>query len=278
MLDILLDKENKSALLYSNRSDVPGSVHLMQYMGEDGITQVNAARASFMKEVSDMSPRDYKLLEYCAREKHTSVFEHNMLTFRFKVPLFVARQHMRHRTWSYNEVSRRYTSEALDFYLPRTFRQQAASNRQASIDSDEIWNPTISEIQGSRHIWPIKAYEAGKQLTERSVKLYASMLEAGVCREEARMFLPQNLYTTYWGTVNLNNFFKFYELRSHEGAQKEIVEVAEACMSLVQMVWPHTVETYQKAKQPTVTNIVKQINLLSDDEREALISSLNTKG
>lgn len=278
MLDIVLDQETKSALLYSNRSDIPGSVHLMQCMGEDGITQVNAARASFMKEVTEMSPRDYKLLEYCIREKHTSVAEHNVLTFRFKVPLFVARQHMRHRTWSYNEVSRRYTSEALDFYLPRTFRKQAASNRQASIDSDEIWNPTISEIHGTRHIWPLKAYEAGKEITERSVKMYNAMLEAGVSREEARMFLPQNLYTTYWGTVNLNNFLKFYELRSHEGAQKEIVEVAEACMSLVQMVWPHTVERYQKAKQPTVNNIISQINLLTSDERETLISSLNTKG
>ena len=77
MLDILLDEENKSALLYSNRSDVPGSVHLMQYMGEDGITQVNAARASFMKEVSDMSPRDYKLLEYCAFHEHNTLVTYN---------------------------------------------------------------------------------------------------------------------------------------------------------------------------------------------------------
>lgn len=276
-LDIKLDEDTKSALLYSSRSDIPGSVHLMQYMGEDGITQVNAARASFMKEVTDMSPRDYKLLEYCAREKHTSVFEHNMLTFRFKVPLFVARQHHRHRTWSYNEVSRRYTSEALDFYLPRTFRKQAASNRQASVDSDEIWDPTISEIHGTKHIWPLKAHEAGKQITERSVKFYNAMLEAGICREEARMFLPQNLYTTYWGTVNLNNFFKFYELRSHEGAQKEIVEVAEACMALVKLVWPDTVQTYFNSKKPTVKSITNQINLLSSDELQELISSLNKK-
>jgi len=276
-LDIVLDTDQKSALLYSQRSNTPGSVHLMQYMGEDGITQVNAARASFMKEVTEMSPRDYKLLEYCAREKHTSVFEHNMLTFRFKVPLFVARQHHRHRTWSYNEVSRRYTSEALDFYLPKTFRKQAANNRQASIDSDisdVIWDPTLSEIQGSRHIWPISAYDTGKNLVDRSVKVYNNMLEAGICREEARMFLPQNLYTVYWGTVNLNNFFKFYELRSHEGAQKEIVEVAEACMSLVKMIWPHTVETYLKSKKPTVNNLLTQINSLTQDEREALISLL----
>ena len=89
--------------LYKN-SKSQGYVELISHMGKDIVTPAGAARASFAKEVTEINERDIKLVKYCAREKHSSIFEHNTITFKFKVPLFVARQHMRHRTWSYTII------------------------------------------------------------------------------------------------------------------------------------------------------------------------------
>lgn len=251
--------------LYQN-SVTPGYVQLKQHMGDDIKTQVNAARASFGVEIDEVTDRDRKLFKTCARDGHTSTMEHNVFTFAFKVPLFVARQHMRHRTWSFNEISRRYTDKSLDFYLPQSFRQQSKSNRQASIvGSDQ--NPTLYTVDGSLMDYDCTASEALQQHSEKSLKLYYDLIEKGVCREQARMVLPQNLYTYYWGTVNLNNFFKFYELRNHEGAQVEIQEVATACMDLLKQVIPETVNIYNEAKRERNLRLVKaSLSSFSPDE------------
>ena len=244
----------------------PGYVHLKQYMGEDIKTQVNAARASFGVEIDTVTDRDRKLFKYCARDGHTSTMEHNVFTFAFKVPLFVARQHMRHRTWSFNEISRRYTDRNLDFYLPTAFRQQSDSNRQASVLNSEK-DPTLYTVDGSFMDYNCKASTALQEHTDASLKLYYNMIDKGVCREQARMVLPQNLYTYYWGTVNLNNFFKFYELRNHPGAQVEIQEMAVACMSLLEQVIPETVQIYKQAKHERELNIIKtKLKTLDVDE------------
>ena len=110
-----------------------GRVELVQSMGTD-LTIVNSARVSFGKEKKELDDKDKKLIKYLVEHRHTSTFEHNLVTFRFKVPLFIRSQHHRHRTWSYNEISRRYTSFDMEFYHPGTFRSQHASNRQASTD------------------------------------------------------------------------------------------------------------------------------------------------
>lgn len=232
--------------LYNN-SQIPGSVELISYMGEDGLTPVNAARASFGVQKDSLDDRDRKLLKYCMKEKHTSIFEHNTITFRFKVPLFVARQHMRHRTWSFNEISRRYTSVDLDFYLPNSFRSPHDTNRQASI-SDSSINPVLSTLEGEYEYYNLHASEVISEHTNNSIKLFNQLIEANVCREQARMILPQNMYTTYWGTVNLNNLIKFIELRDHEGAQVEIQEMARACREIAMSIWPETFTVYNEVK------------------------------
>jgi thymidylate synthase (FAD) len=84
-----------------------------------------------------------------------------------------------------------------------------------------------------------------------SLDLFNRMIEAGVCREQARGVLPQNLYTTYWGTVNLNNLLKFIDLRIHEGAQWEIIQVAKACLEIAEDLWPITVGSYQEIRGKT---------------------------
>lgn len=234
--------------LYSETSATPGKVQLLNHLGDDGLTCVNAARVSFGAKSEIWTKKDKKLLKYLIANKHTSVLEHNVLTFLFKVPLFVARQHMRHRTWSFNEISRRYTDKDLEFYSPLTFREQSKSNRQASI-ANSNFDPILDTTHGYTMDYNYRAAEAIRTHNADSLKLYTSMLNAGVCREQARIVLPQNLYTSYWGTVNLNNFIKFLNLRDHEGSQLEIQEVAKACKSLVTEIWPNIMELYNESKE-----------------------------
>jgi len=86
------------------------------------------------------------------------------------------------------------------------------------------------------------------RLTKENVKLFNMLLKSGVCREQARMVLPQNLYTEYYGTVNLGNLLKFIDLRTHEGAQWEIQQLAKACLEIATELWPATVKSYRNLR------------------------------
>ena len=216
-----------------------GCVDLVEHMGTD-LTIVNSARVSFGKHKEAIDEKDERLINYLVKHRHTSTFEHNLVTFRFTVPLFVRSQHHRHRTWSYNEISRRYTDVDIQFYEPGQFRTQHKSNRQAS-NLNEVADPTLYR--------PVqKTSEAIKKHHEDSMRLFNKMIDAGVCREQARGVLPQNMYTKYYGTVNLNNLLKFIDLRTHEGAQWEIQKVAEACLEIAEGLWPVAVGAYRRAK------------------------------
>ena len=217
-----------------------GKVELVDYMGSD-LTVVNSARVSFGKHKEELDEKDEKLIDYLIRHKHTSVLEHCVVTFRFKVPLFVRSQHHRHRTWSYNEISRRYTDFNIEFYEPKEYRKQHASNRQAS--TNETFNPMFNtEGVGVEH--PASSIVAGH--FKHSLTLFNNLIDNGVCREQARMVLPQAMYTEYYGTVNLSNLLKFIDLRSHEGAQWEIQKVSEACLDIASELYPKTVAAYRK--------------------------------
>ena len=96
-----------------------GAVEYVEHMGSD-LTVVNSARVSFGKKRDELDDKDKKLIKYLIKHKHTSTLEHNLITYRFTVPLFVRSQHHRHRTWSYNEISRRYTDVDLAFYEPKS--------------------------------------------------------------------------------------------------------------------------------------------------------------
>ena len=178
---------------------------------------------------------------------HTSPFEHCVITMRFTVPLFIRSQHHRHRTWAYNEISRRYTDVDIKFYEPREFRTQHKSNRQAS--NDDLVNPDLNS--GFSSLVPTPAYlasDAVKSHNEKSLHLYNSLISNGVCREQARGVLPQNLYTQYYGTANLHNLLKFISLRSHTGAQWEIQQVAKACLEIAESHFPTSVSAYRDWK------------------------------
>ena len=219
-----------------------GAVELIDHMGTD-LTIVNSARVSFGKEKNEIDEKDEKLIKYLVKHRHTSTFEHNVATFRFVVPLFIRSQHHRHRTWSYNEISRRYTDVDLRFYEPKNFRTQHESNRQAS--NNKLANPLINP--NGVHGGETASYLVKKHHLE-SLKLFNTLLSAGACREQARGVLPQNLYTEYYGTCNLSNLLKFVDLRMHEGAQWEIQKVAEALLELTTDLWPTAVSAYRESK------------------------------
>jgi len=227
-------------------NDGIGCVEYVKHDGSD-LTTVNAARVSFGAHKEEIDDKDIKLINYLISHGHTSPFEHCGITLRFVVPLFIRSQHHRHRTWSYNEISRRYTSIDLQFYEPKEFRSQHKSNRQASTNS--LINPDTSST--SLRLVPSKAYTASEAVADhhkRSLELYNTLIEKGVCREQARGVLPQNLYTQYYGTVDLHNLLKFVSLRIHEGAQWEIQQVAKACLQITEQFFPHSVEAYRKHK------------------------------
>ena len=144
-----------------------------------------------------------------------------------------------------SEISRRYTDFNLEFYEPKQFRKQSESNRQASVD--EWFDP---EYGITDH--PLCASDLLKQHHDASLYVYNKLLELGVCREQARGALPQNLYTEYYGTCNLNNLFKFIGLRMHKGAQWEIQQVAEATLNIAENLFPVTTQAY--------INILKEKN------------------
>ena len=162
------------------------------------------------------------------------------------MPLFVRSQHHRHRTWSYNEISRRYTDKGLKFYTPNSFRTQHESNRQAS-NADNLIDPQLYPTE-QYNIVPSNSLRVSGFLKDyciNAVEYFNKMIKAGVCREQARMILPQNLYTEYYGTVDLNNLLKFIDLRTHEGAQWEIQKAAEACLEIATDLWPVAVNSYR---------------------------------
>ncbi len=220
-----------------------GKVDYVNHMGSD-LTVVNSARVSFGVQKDEIDEKDKRLINYLIKHKHTSTLEHNLITYRFCVPLFVRSQHHRHRTWSYNEISRRYTDVNIQFYSPEVFRTQHKSNRQAS-NINETKNPVMYHFEDGG---TLRAASLIKRHHEHSLKLFDDLISSGVCREQARGVLPQNMYTEYYGTVNLSNLLKFVDLRTHDGAQWEIQKAAEACLEIATDLFPETVGSYRRIR------------------------------
>ena len=206
-------------------------VNYIDHMGSD-LTIVNAARVSFNKTSDSLEERDTKLIKYLAEHDHLSPFEHCSISFMIECPLYIRSQIQRHRTFSYNEISRRYTSEDLVFYTPKIndIRQQSKSNRQAS--EKPIGMSSAIEAQSMIN-----------DLHEKTLKTYNSLLSMGVCREQARGVLPQNLMTKFYMTGNLRNIAHFLQLRLHEGAQSEVRDVANQMLEIAKQYFPVSIST-----------------------------------
>ena len=211
--------------------DGQGWVGLIDHLGSEA-TIVNAARVSFGKIKTEIDARDEALMEYLIANRHTSPLEHLVFTFSIHCPLFVRGQWHRHRTWSYNEISRRYTEVDMEFYTPAALRRQAASDRQASVADPEFDGTALQESIRKHNL--------------DSLALYENLLAAGVCREQARGVLPQNMMVTFWGTVDLSNLLHFLDLRDSEHAQYEIREYAIAIKKLIKPIVPNVAAYFAK--------------------------------
>ena len=207
-----------------------GWIGLIDHLGTEA-TLVNAARVSFGKMKDSMDDKDILLLDYLIENRHTSPLEHMVFTFSVHCPLFVRGQWHRHRTWSYNEISRRYTEVDMEFYTPPKIRQQAKIDRQASVEAD--FDDTKIRADIDKH-------------NRDSLALYNRLLDDGVCREQARGVLPQNMMVTFWATVDLSNLIHFLDLRDSEHAQWEIREYAIAIKNLIKPVVPNVFNTLKR--------------------------------
>lgn len=196
-----------------------GFVRLVDMMGDD-LRVVQAARVSY-GDGSKGPEKDRRLIRFLLREKHTSPFEHVVLTFHVKAPIFVARQWLRHRTASPNEVSARYTVLKHEVYEPEVWRSQSKSNRQAS-------EGEISEEKAAL------ATSSFRGLVDHAFLVYDQLIEVGVARELARTVLPVGVYTEFYWTLNLHNLFKFLGLRDADDAQWEIQQYARAIVGLLE--------------------------------------------
>jgi len=209
-----------------------GYVRLVDSMGGD-LAISRAARVSY-----DAPPReeDEKLIRYLMENRHTTPFEAVVLTFEVKAPIFVFRQWHRHRTWSYNEVSARYTELPEEFYVPRpeSVGVQSANNKQGR-DLDAVVDP--ESVERARRIM--------RNQNEDAFAAYRDLLREGVSRELARSVLPLATYSRMFATVNLHNLFHFIRLRSHGHAQYEIRVYSDAMAELAKMVAPLAVKALE---------------------------------
>ncbi len=202
---------------------------LIDYMGSD--TRVaDAARVSFNKEVETFSDKDVKLIDYLAKHNHWTPFSHVMITMREKVPIFVARQRFKHMVgFTYNEVSRRYVDDTPEFYTPDAWRKRAENKKQGSSDEEVINIVYKNAYQIDDHTFldeaiPIK--EEYKYFIDYIEGFYKKMIENQVAPEQARMILPQSMYTEYIVTGSLAAWARAYKLRIDEHSQKEIRDLA----------------------------------------------------
>jgi thymidylate synthase (FAD) len=199
-------------------------VELIDSMGND-LAVVNAARVSFNKESDLLSEKDEKLIKYLADHDHWTPFSHCQITLRETVPIFVARQRFKHTVgFSYNEVSRRYVDDEPEFYIPTGWRKRPeGSKKQGS--SNELIDST--HINGHYQF-----------ILNDVLNLYNDMIAIGIAPEQARMVLPQSMYTSYYVTGSLPAFSRAYNLRSDPHAQKEIQDLAAMWNTIIQPLFP----------------------------------------
>lgn len=224
-----------------------GYVRLVNTMGSD-LTVVNSARVSYAKESMELSERDIRLIQFLAREGHTSPFRHVMLQFEVYAPLMVARQWWKYVIGSshmegtgdsleaWNESSRRYITEDPAFYIPSQgeWRSKPENSKQGSGD-------IVSWEIGQRHTDELMNY------IELGVAKYEAALEDGICAEQARLFLPSyGMYVRWYWTASLQSVAHFLNQRLEHDAQKEIQSYAKAILELSRPIFPHSLQELLK--------------------------------
>ena len=234
-----------------------GFVRLVDYMGSDSRI-VQAARVSYGAGTKTVR-EDGALIDYLLRHDHTSPFEQVVLTFHIKMPIFVARQWIRHRTARVNEISGRYSVMSDEFYVPAEadVAKQSTDNKQgrsAEKAEKSFTDAVIASLQKGQK----EAYSD-----------YTELIESGTARELARVNLPLSLYTEMYWQIDLHNLFHFLRLRLDAHAQKEIRDYAGVLLDISRAVAPMAVSSFE--------NHLKQGVRFSGEEMEELRRRLDGK-
>lgn len=213
-----------------------GFVRLVDYMGDD-LAIVRAARVSHNADwrAGDDEGKDERLIRYLLKNKHTSPFESVVFTFEVKAPIFIFRQWHRHRMWSYNEISARYTELDEGFYVPKKehITTQSANNKQQR----------TTEQHPCAHMFAVMMAAQAQDC----FRTYKKLLEDGCPRELARSVLPVSSYSRMFATVDLHNLMHFLRLRLHSHAQYEIQVYARAIVELIEPVVPVTMAAFNES-------------------------------
>lgn len=185
---------------------------------------INAARVSYAKGTTKKRSGE-KLLAYLWENGHLSPFEQVQLKFYVKAPIFVLRQWMRHRTFSFNEQSHRYSEASEEYYAPLWFSTQDTKNKQGSegFVSDEVQDKAENE-----YVFAM----------ESAITRYHKLLQLGVSREQARCILPVGIFTSMVCSVNMRNLFNFLKQRLHPHAQYEMRCYARALVEQAEVIAP----------------------------------------
>ena len=203
-------------------------VEYIDHMGGDH-SVVNAARVSFDK-LADQFPQEKndRLIRYLAKHKHFSPFNHTFITLKVKAPIFVARQLQKHEYMPWNEVSRRYVDSDPEFYMPDVWRSKAYNVKQGSGGPHPTWNRGV----GTGYVDYITEHYLN------SYNLYNEMINDGVAAEQARMVLPQSVYTEWYWSGTLKAWVKMCKLRLDPHAQQETRVIAEQCRKIIEPLFP----------------------------------------
>lgn len=212
-----------------------GHVRLIESMGSD-LSIVRNARVSYDAEwrSGEDAGKDAKLIDYLVKNYHTSPLEAVQFTFDVKAPIFVFRQWHRHRTWSFNEISGRYSVLPEEYYIPELSQitTQSTSNKQMRTDMEHPKSMDIQDDISASCKWAFDTY--------------SKLIKQGCPRELARGVLPVNTYSHMFATVDLHNLANFLRLRLHEHSQYEIRVYAQAMLELIEPIVPVTVAALRK--------------------------------
>lgn len=227
-----------------------GFVRLVDYYGGDQRI-VQSARVSYGEGTKTVS-QDGALIDYLLRHQHTSPFEQVVMTFHLKMPVFVARQWVRHRTGRMNEVSGRYSIMKDEFYVPaaENIAPQSTDNKQGRA-AEPFPREQAEDIR--------RQFADGQQYAYRN---YSKLVEGGLAREIARINLPLSLYTEFYWEMDLHNLFHFLKLRLDGHAQLEIRKYAEVILDMCRAVAPLATASF-------INNMNNGVNF-SGEEMEAL--------
>ncbi len=234
-----------------------GFVRLVDYFGGDQRI-VQSARVSYGEGTKSVS-QDGALIDYLLRHQHTSPFEQVVMTFHVKMPIFVARQWVRHRTGRMNEVSGRYSIMKDEFYVPEADKvaPQSKDNKQGR-STEAFDKETADKIIGQLEEGQKAAYES-----------YNELIDSGLAREIARINLPLSLYTEFYWEMDLHNLFHFLKLRLDSHAQYEIRVYAEVILEMCRKVAPMATESF-------INHMNHGVNF-SGEEMEALRAVMEGK-